>query len=129
MNGQANTRTKFLEDILWMYLIYKQTYWGEFFPLREISHNNNYQSSEKIKAFKLLDGRPHRIAMSWDIIKVWFLVGHQVIHEIVEYMTMTMERMKEAHGRKKSYVDTYRIDQSYNNSDKVFLRDKYKRAY
>lgn len=44
------------------------------------------------------------------------------MREMEEQMTMIMGRLKEEQDGKKSYANTYWLDQSYEVGDRVFLR-------
>ena len=59
--------------------------------------------------------------LSWDHLEDRVLVGPEVIQEMEEQMQTIRQRIKEAQDRQKSYVDTHRVDRSYEVSDRVFL--------
>jgi hypothetical protein len=51
-------------------------------------------------------------------------VGPEAIQEREDQMEKIRQRIKEAQGRQKSYVDVHRVDRSYEVGDRVFLRVK-----
>lgn len=50
------------------------------------------------------------------------IVGLELVQEMEEQVRQIRQRLKEEQDRKKSYVDSHTIDQSYEVGDQVFIR-------
>jgi hypothetical protein len=64
--SQTKILNQFLEIMLRIYVMDKQTKWEEYLPLVEFSYNNSYRRSLSMPPYELLYGRPCRTPLSWD---------------------------------------------------------------
>jgi len=121
-NGQTKRVNQVLEDMLRMYVMDNQTQWERCLPLVEFAYNNSYHSSIGMPPYQALYGRPCRTPLSWEKLEDRVIVGPELVQEMEEQVKQVRQRLKEAHDRQKSYVDSHRIDRSYEVGDQVFIR-------
>jgi hypothetical protein len=121
---QTERTNQILEYMLRMYVMDQHKHWEEFFPLIELSYNNNYQSTINMTPFEFLYGRPCQTPLSWDRIEDRVLVGPKAIQEMEYQMETIRQRIKEVHDRQKSYVEARHVDRSYEVGNGVFFRVK-----
>lgn len=124
IDGKIERVNQVLEDMLRMYVMDQQSHWEKYLPLVKFAYNNNYHSSIGIPPFEALYNKPCRTSLSWDKLEDQVIIGPELIQEMEEQVRQIKERLKEAHDRKKSYVDAHRTNRKYEVGDQVFIRIK-----
>jgi hypothetical protein len=89
--------------------------------LVEFPYNNSLHSSIGIPPYEALYGGPCRTPLSWERLADRVTFGLELIQEMEEQVIHIRQQLKEAHDRKKSYVDAHRNDRSYKVVDQVFI--------
>ena len=111
-DGQTERVNQVLEDMLRMYVMDNQTQWERYLPLVEFAYNNSYHSSIGMPPYQALYGRPCRTPLSWEKLEDRVIVGLELVQEMEEQVRNIRLRLKEAHDRQNSYVDSHRTDRS-----------------
>jgi len=127
-DGQIEKVNQVMEDMLRMYVMDQQKQWERYLTLVEFAYNNSYHNSLDVAPHEALYGRPCRTPLSWDCLEDRVTIGPDLIQEMEEKMSIIKQRLKEAHDRKKSYVDAKQLDRNYEVGNMVFIRVRPKRA-
>ncbi|GKE57369.1 putative reverse transcriptase domain-containing protein [Tanacetum coccineum] len=96
--------------------------WEGHLPLIEFSYNNSYHASIKAALFEALYGRKCRSPVCWAEVGDTRLTGPELVHETIEKIVQTKQRMQAAHDRQKSYADVRRKPLEFQVGDRVMLK-------
>ncbi|WMV24171.1 hypothetical protein MTR67_017556 [Solanum verrucosum] len=91
-------------------------------PLIEFAYNNSYHSSIGMTPFEAHYGRRCRSHIRWFEVGKIALIGYESVHDTMEKVQLTSERLKIAQSRQKSYVDVIRRDIEFDVDDWVNLK-------
>ncbi|WMV50450.1 hypothetical protein MTR67_043835 [Solanum verrucosum] len=96
--------------------------WDDHLPLIEFAYNNSYHSNIQMTPYEALYGRRCRSPIGWFEVGEVGLIGPDLVHQAMEKVKVTQERLKTAvmrFGKKGKlcpwYIGPYRISKRIGN--------------
>ena len=83
-NGQSERLIQILEDMLRGCVINFPGSWDRYIPLMEFAYNNSYQANIGMAPYEALYGRKCRTPICWTELKVYKLIGPDIVKDIEE---------------------------------------------
>ena len=120
--GQAERTIQSLEDMLRACVIDLKGSWDDHLPLIELAYNNNYHSNIGMAPFEALYGRRFRSPVGWFQVGALSILGPEIIHEALEKVRVSRDRLATAYNRQKSYADNIKWTLEFDVNDQVYLK-------
>ena len=95
-DGQTERTNQVLEDMLRACILQFQGGWEEKLDLIEFSYNNSYQATIQMAPYEALYGRKCRSPICWNDLSETFVMGPEMINEMIEQVKVIQDRMKAA---------------------------------
>jgi hypothetical protein len=126
-DGQTERNNRTLEQMLRIFVNYKQNDWDQYLAAAEFAYNNSKQASTGASPFYLTSGQNPLTPAS--LLQPSVTDSNvQSTDEFLEHLSTSMkiasENLNEAQQRQARYADTKRREQSFQVGDKVLLSTK-----
>ena len=95
--------------------------WDDHLPLIEFSYNNSYHSSIGMKPFEALYRRRCRSPVGFFEVGESSILGPCIIHEAVEKVRLTKDKLATAYNHQKSYADNRKRALEFEVGNQVYL--------
>ncbi|XP_070030813.1 uncharacterized protein [Nicotiana sylvestris] len=102
---QSEHTIQIWEDMLRACVIDFGGSWDQFLPLEEFSYSNSYQLSIQMAPYEALYGRRCRSLVGWFEPGEARLLGADLVHDALDKVKITQDRIRTAQPKQKSYAD------------------------
>ena len=102
--------------------IYLKGNWDDQIPLIEFANNNSYHSSIYIAPYEALYRKRCRYLVGWFEVGNVGLIGLDLVHQAIEKVKVTQDRLKMEQIRQKSYIDVRGRPLKFEVNDWVYLK-------
>ena len=126
-DGQTERNNRTLEQMLRIYVNYKQNDWDQHLPAAEFAYNNSKQASTGMSSFYLATGQ-NPISYANLLHSDDGTSNVQATNDFLDHMAtlikLASENLNEAQQRQATYADTKRREDLFQVGDKVLLSAK-----
>jgi len=121
-DSQSERKIQILEDMLRLCVLDFKGKWIKYLPLVEFAYNNCFQAIVGMAPYKALYGCKCRSPLYWDEVGEKYLIGPEMIQDMMDEISSIRRRMLTTQSRQKSYADKHCHQLELNVGDLVCLK-------
>lgn len=121
-NCQTERTIQSLEDLLRACVLEQGVIWDTYLSFIELTYNNSFHSSIRMKPFEALYGKRCRTPLCWYNSGESAVLGLEIVQQTTKKIKIIKEKLRASQSRQESYHDNRMKELEFQEGDHIFLR-------